>query len=570
MSLVLPTRIEDIDYLQWDNFKPFYDELLVREVSAETQRQWIEDYSTLTKLAREAFGYTHIQRTLDTTNKENEKAFLTMVENVRPELEKADKQLKDRLLSMDIQDDDMQIMLRNLRSEVELFSEANLPIMSELTKLSTRYDKLVGGLSAEFDSEEKNLNMLGVHMSSRDRAERERAWRTIMGCWQSVRSEINDIFVDMLGKRQQMAENAGLSNQRDYAFIARKRFAYGPEECFQFHEAIEAAFVPAAQRIIQRKKEKLGYDSIKPWDWAPDMGKVVDASEGEPLKPFETEDELISRSLNVFNALDPALGHNFAAMADDGLLDLMTKPGKAMGGYCHGLPLRQKPFIFMNSVGSARNVNTMLHEAGHAFHGFEAMQHQPLVWMQRAPMEFNEVASMAMELLAAPYITKEHGGFYTEAEAEQHRQSHFEKIILFMPYMAVVDSFQHWVYTNVDAARDPANLDAKWDELWQRFLPGIDDVGFGEERKSGWHRKLHIFRYPFYYIEYGMAQIGALQVWRNSLDNPTQALTNYRNALALGGTQDLPTLFAAAGAEFRFDALSITDLVDLVENSSDD
>ncbi len=564
MSPTLPKSIDNFDYLDWESFKPFFDELSSREISAETQRQWIEDYSNVTKLAQEAFAYTYIQKTLDTNNKENEAAFVTMVKKVRPELELANKKLKDRLLEMDIEDDDMQLMLRNLRAEVSIFSEANLKLTSEETLLSTRYDKIVGGLSAEFDGVDENLNMLADHMTSRDRSERERAWHTIMGCWQSVRSEINAIYVELVEKRQLMAENVGLANQREYAFIGRKRFAYGPDECFQFHDAIEAAFVPAAQRIIEQKREKLGYSSIRPWDWAPDLSKVVDASEGQPLEPFETEEELIKKSLNVFNALDPHLGHNFATMADNNLLDLMTRPGKAMGGYCYGLPLREKPFIFMNSVGSPQNVNTMLHEAGHAFHGFAAMDKQPLVWMQRAPMEFNEVASMAMELLASPYIGEEFGGFYNEEEAAHHRREHFEKIVLFMPYMAVVDSFQHWVYTNVSLAKDPANLDAKWDELWQRFLPGIDDADFPEERMSGWHRKLHIFRYPFYYIEYGMAQIGALQIWRNSLDNPTKALEDYRNALALGGTKDLPTLFAAAGAEFRFDTPFITDLVDQI------
>ncbi len=561
----LPLSIDAVNYREWKTFEPYYTELIERELSAETQQEWLQDWSDLTRFWYEVQAYTSIQRTLDTSDAAREAAYLDVVKSVLPHVEKAEQALKQRMLQLEIDDADMQIALRNLRDEVDLFCEGNLPLKAELVQLSTQYDKLAGGLSAEWDGETKNLNQLAVHLDSPDRAERERGWHTVMGLWQSIQSEANDIYVQMLAKRHQMAQNAGLDNHRQYAFRTRRRFSYTAEDCYQFHEAIEAAFVPAVERIFERKRKALGYDKLRPWEWVPEMGKVV-STKDEPLTPFSTEEQLTQHSLDIFHSLDPELGYQFSQMAEGGMLDLMTRQGKAMGAYSHSLPYRRLPFIFMNAVGSGRNVQTMLHEAGHAFHSYTAMRSQPLVWQMRAPMEFNEVASMGMEMLAAPNLTKERGGFYTEAEAARHRVEHLEKTLIFFPYMAVVDAFQHWVYTNIDAASDPDNLDAKYDELAQRFLRGIDWTGLEAIRATGWQRKLHIFRYPFYYIEYGMAQVGAYQVFRNSLDDHAQALADYRAALALGGTKTLPQLFNAAGAEFRFDTPFLTELVEFVEN----
>ncbi len=253
-------------------------------------------------------------------------------------------------------------------------------------------------------------------------------------------------------------------------------------------------------------------------------------------------------------------------MAEEDLLDLDTRAGKALGGYCAALPLRRRPFIFMNGTGTHDDVQTMLHEAGHAFHVFESAS-LPFVWQLEPPMEFAEVASMSMELLSAPFLSKQYGGFYTKQEAARARIEHLEGILLFLPYMAVVDAFQHWVYTNPELAAITGNCDTAWGELWERFMPDVDFSGMEEERITGWHRKLHIFQVPFYYIEYGLAQIGALQVWRNSLHDPDLAVLDYRKALSLGGTKNLPDLFAAAGADFRFDADILAELVALVEKT---
>jgi len=364
----------------------------------------------------------------------------------------------------------------------------------------------------------------------------------------------------LLKLRRQVAENAGLPDYRAYSFREKGRFDYTPADCFTFHDAIEAVVAPAARRVYEKKRARLGLDALRPWD------ADVDASDAPPLKPYQSQDELVQGSLNILSRVDPELGRHFAVMAEEELLDLQTRQGKALGGYCSTLPLRKRPFIFMNGVGIHNNVQTLLHEAGHAFHVFETAT-LPLVWQLHAPMEFAEVASMSMELLAAPYLTQENGGFYTDSEAARARIEHLEGILTFLPYMAVVDAFQHWVYLNPDEAMDAANCDAAWGKLWHRFMPDVDWAGLEDERVTGWHRKLHIFGVPFYYIEYGMAQVGALQVWRNSLQDQAGAVADYRKALALGGSKTLPELFAAAGAEFRFDAEMLTDLVALVEKT---
>ncbi len=292
----------------------------------------------------------------------------------------------------------------------------------------------------------------------------------------------------------------------------------------------------------------------------------MDVFGGPPLKPFETGDELAEGCRRIFAQLDPDLGRHIATMQHEGLLDLENRQGKAPGGYCSTLPARGRPFIFMNAVGTEDNVRTMLHEAGHAFHVFERNA-LPWIWQRRSPMEFNEVASMSMELLTSPYLSRDEGGFYDPRDALRARAQHLERIVVFLPYMATVDAFQHWLYAHPDHAR--AERDAAWLELHTRYNVAGDWSGFEASRESLWQHKLHIFQAPFYYIEYGLAQLGALQVWQNSRTDAEGALQSYRQALALGGTVPLPELYAAAGARLVFDTAGVGELVAVVEETLD-
>ncbi len=560
----IPNAPFQTDITRWDGFKEKYDRLLEMPLDLGNLRDWLQEWSLLSRFIDEAGTITYIESTLDTADEEKEKAFLNFVENIEPEARRAEQAMKVRLLSVATTDDalgdDMVTTLRRMRNQYELFREVNIPLFTELAKLGNEYDKITGGLKADWDGEEKNLSQLSVLLQHEDRDVRERAWRTTMELWQSKRDELNALYAKMLALRTQIAANASMADFRDYTYRAYNRFDYTPQDSIRFQNAIEKVVVPAAARLYERKRQQLGLSSLRPWD------VTVDASGQPPLKPYQVQDELIQGSLNMFEQVDPGLARFLATMAEEGLLDLDTRSGKALGGYCASLPWRQRPYIFMNGAGRHDDLQTMLHEAGHAFHAFESFE-LPLTWQADVPMEFCEVASMGMELLAAPYLTRDAGGFYSTAEAARARIEHLGGIITFLPYMAVVDAFQHWVYTHPEEAADPANCDARWGDLWTRFMRGIDWSGFEEERVSGWHRKLHIFQAPFYYVEYGMAQVGALQVWRNALRDQAEAVATYRSALRLGGTRPLPELFEAAGAEFQFDEEMLSELVGLVEDT---
>jgi len=560
----LPTTIDQIDPRDWETFSPLFAELEKRPLTAETVEYWLADYSHLSKLLEEAYSDAYARKTLDTTNEKHEQTYLDIVENVIPPATLANHALKVRLINAPTDHiPNLSIPLRQMRDEVDLFRKANVPIKTELERLSNQYDKITGAFSVDWEGEPKNLSQLNLYLQDKDRAVRERAWRSMMGLWQESRSQLNDLYAEMLNQRVTLSQNAGLDSYRTFAFREHGRFDYSPDDCLTFCDAIETAVVPAASRIYERKRQQLGVETLRPWD------VNVDPSPAPPLKPYQSETDLIQTTINMFQQVDSELAHFFATMADDGLLDLTTRSGKALGGYCMSLPLRKRPFIFMNGVGLHDDVQTLLHEAGHAFHAFESFS-QPYIWQESAPMEFCEVASMAMELLAAPYLEQSKGGFYTPSDAARARIEHLESILTFLPYMAVVDAFQHWVYTHPEEGKNATACDQTWDDLWQRFIPDIDYRELEQIRMSGWHRKLHIFQIPFYYIEYGMAQIGALQVWRNSLTDQQQALSAYRHALRLGGTQSLPDLFAAAGAEFRFDVPMLDSLVMLVESTIND
>jgi oligoendopeptidase F len=561
----IPNLSFAIDTNRWEEFQARYDDLHQRPLEGTGLTEWLHEWSELNKLVEELGSIAYIETSLDTADEAKEQVFLNFVDNMAPNFLMADQALKKRLLSMvsngaDRLGAEMTVPVRKMRNQAELFREPNVPLQTELSKLANEYDKITGGLKVDWDGDKKNLSQLDSLLREPERAVRERAWRTIMELWQSQRTALNDLYSRMLALRQQIAVNAGLPDFRAYTFRAMDRFDYTPEDCLQFHEAIEKVVVPAAERVYERKRQQLGLESLRTWD------VLVDPSPEPPLNPYKGQAELIDGSLRIFNQVDPELAREFALMAEENLLDLDTRAGKALGGYCSPLVYRGRPFIFMNGDGIHDDVQTMLHEAGHAFHDFAAFR-LPYIWQMDIPLEFCEVASMGMELLAAPYLTADKGGFYTQAEAARARIEHLEGILTFLPYMAVVDAFQHWVYTHPESAADPANCDGAWDSLWARFMRGIDWTGFEVERATGWHRKLHIFRVPFYYIEYGMAQVGALQVWRNALRDQVKAVDTYKAALALGSTKPLPDLYAAAGAEFRFDAAMLGDLVALIEET---
>jgi oligoendopeptidase F len=533
------------------------DALLATVLSHDNVESWLQQWSDLTAVLHESRSQIHREVSENTADEEAEKRFIVFVEQIMPQAKIADQALKSKLLAFEDYSPsaDNAMMMKRFRTEASIFREENVPLQSELTKLGNEYEKLVGGMTIEWEGEEETMPQARLHLRDKDRTTREKAWRLEMARFGAERDKLNKLYLQMLSLRRQVAKNAGFDNYRGYRWKEFARFDYTPDDCFTFHDAIEHEVVPRAALLYAERAEKLGLDPLRPWDIEVDL-------HGEPLRPFEDAAELEEGSYRIFQQVDPVLAEHFTVMRD-GFLDLASRPNKAPGGYCSSFPVRHKPYIFMNAVGTHRDVSTLLHEGGHAFHFMESSQ-QPLIWNYGGPMEFNEVASMAMELLSAPYLEKSEGGFYEKADARRAYAEQLGGIVRFLPYMAVVDAFQHWVY--VDAPQDvtAADLDAKWSELWDRFMVGIDYSGLQMEKKTGWHRKEHIFSYPFYYIEYGLAQLGALQVWRNALTDQSKAVADYRATLALGDTKPLPDLFSAAGTTFAFDRQTVGDLMTLV------
>lgn len=560
------------DALDWgaDKYQPYLDALADATVSADTLHEWMSNWSTLSKFMSEVYMRLYVATNQDTTDEAAENRLRAFLTDVYPLMSVYEDKLNRKLLESGVEPENFDVQLRNMRANVALFREENLPIQTEIQKLGMKYDKIIAAQTVEWEGEEKTLTALLPLLQDQDRSKREAVYRLMAERKLQDRDALNDLWVQFLDLRQQLAENADLPDYRTYRWQQLNRFDYTPDDAQTFHQAIEAVVVPMATRLYEKKREQLGVDSLRPWDVGdnPSQGSGLDPLGREPLKPYDSIDEMEETLQRIFTKVDPALGDYFGIMRTESLLDLDNRKGKAPGGYCTDFAVQERPFIFMNAVGLHDDVQTLLHEGGHAFHVFESV-HLPYHQQLDPPMEFAEVASMAMELIASPYLTSDQGGFYTAEESARARTQHIEQVLTFWAYMAVVDAFQHWVYSNIEDAKNPDNCDAKWSELWDRFLPAVDFSGLDAIKATGWHRKLHIFQVPFYYIEYGLAQLGAIQVWANALDNQTQAVADYRKALALGGTATLPELFKTAGAQFGFDRELLGKAVDLLAKTLD-
>lgn len=569
MFNTLPTTAAEFSAWSWSDIAPYYEELEKRPLTAATIDQWLADWSQLVKLMAESFSRLSVANTIDTADEAIEQQYRDYLNNIFLAAQPAEQKLKQKLLDSGLVPDDMDVPLRKMAAEAELFREENLPLVAQERDLTLVYNKTVGAQTIEWEGEERTLTQLTPFFHTPDRAVREQIWRLRSERQLADRETLNGVWTQLLDNRLQQAANAGFVDEngridyRAYRWQLLKRFDYTPDDCETFHRAIEEVVVPAATNIYHKLAAELGVDHLRPWDLDADTYPL----QFPPLKPFDDVAELEERTAAIFHRVDPVLGDYFDTMRQENLLHLPNSKGKSPGAYCTAFPHEKRPFIFMNAVGTAGDIKTLLHEAGHAFHVFEASR-LPYVQQLRTGSEFAEVASMAMELLASPYLKAEDGGFYEEtAEYARHRLGHLQKIVTFWPYMAVVDAFQHWVYTHPDTARDTANCDAAWSDLWDRFIPALNWDGLQAAKATGWQRKQHIFRYPFYYIEYGLAQLGAVQVWHNALRDQAAAIAQYRESLALGGTRPLPDLYAAAGARFAFDIPVVTEAVTLLEET---
>jgi oligoendopeptidase F len=557
---VLPPSPSAFAKASWDDVAPYFDDLAARPLDPSTIEAWLAEWSRLEELVTEASSRAMIAYTIDTSDREKEADHLRFSTEVLPKMEERSVDLARRLVESGHSTPELATTLARFRTQIEIFRDENVPIFAELEEHSARYQRITGSIMVKWEGVELPLPHLQPYLKSPDRAVRERAFRAASLPYIERRDELATLFDRMYQLRMRAARNAGFANFRDYIFPAKFRFDYTPADCERFHEAIEQTATPAVERVMEARRKRLGLDVLRPWDLA------VDPYREKPLRPFTDASELVGKAQPVFERIDPLLGREFQTMIDEGLLDLESRKGKAPGGYCETLHFSGRPFIFMNAVGLVEDVMTLLHEAGHAFHAFAAHR-LPLIWQRHPGSEAAELASMSMELLATPHLTQP-AGYFTAQDARSAWLEHLEDILLSLVHIASVDAFQTWIYTSGQGDNADAR-DAAWLRIRSRFERGVDWSGLQQERVARWHRQLHIFMYPFYYIEYGIAQLGAVQVWRNSLEDPVRAVARYREALSLGAVQTLPEIYRTAGARLTFDVDSIAELVQLVERHID-
>ncbi len=539
---------------EWNEIEPLFEALVSESEQLDSVgalEAWLLKQSELGAVLDEEYSRRYIAMTCDTEDKEKEKAYLQFIETIMPKTQPYWDRLNRAYLKSPARNQldprRYAVLDRDIENDVKLFREENIPLQTENSKLAQQYQKICGAMTVMFRGGEKTLQQMAPYLEESDRALREEAWRLVSKRRLEEAKAIDDLLDKMIEVRQQIARNAGFQNYRDYIHQAKARFDYTPEDCFAFHEAVEKEMVPLLARVREERLADLGVESLRPWD----LGN--DSKGRPPLRPFTKTERLEEGCQKIFDAVSPDLGSQFRMMRENGLLDLDSRKGKAPGGYQSTLEEIRYPFIFMNAAGTDRDVYTLLHEGGHAFHAFAA-RHDPLLFYRHAPLEFCEVASMTMELLAYDHLD----AFYESSDAERSKRHHTEQLLSIFPHIASIDAFQHWLYTTDDPSAKAR--EAKWIELDARFGPVVDWSGLEAEHRTIWQRQLHIFQVPFYYIEYGIAQLGALQIWLKSKTDREGAIRQYREGLSLGGSRPLPELFESSGAKFDFSTETIAPI----------
>ena len=550
---------KDFVVTDWKNLEPFFKDLLERNIdSKDSLEKWLQDQSELEAVVSEDACWRQIKMTCDTQDKTLEAAFnfycTALQPNIQPYADALNKKLVNHPLTKDLDTNQYFTYLRSVRKSIELFREDNIPLQSELAVMQQQFGVISANMTVTINGEEYTLQQAAKFFHHPDRSLREDAYRKIQKRRLEDTEPLNNLYSKLLEKRNQEAQNAGFDNYRDYRFKELGRFDYTKQDCFNFHEAVKQHVLPLVNIIYQKKKEKLGLDTLRPWD-------IEAEPSGTPaLQPFTTSKELIDLSIECFTKLRPFFGDCLIKMNSLKHLDLESRKGKAPGGYNCPLAESGAPFIFMNAAGQMQDLITMVHEGGHAVHSFLAHP-LPLTGFKEYPMEIAEVASMSMEL----FSMENWDVFFSDAEQlNRAREYQLERIITIFPWIAIVDKFQHWVYeypTHTNEERI-----AEWNKILIEFSDNVIDYsGLESFRSNLWQKQLHLFEVPFYYIEYGIAQLGAIGMWKQFKLNKEQALNNYCNALTLGGTKTLPQLFETAGLKFDFSPDTIKGLMDFVK-----
>ncbi len=549
---------QNFTFSEWPDLLPYFEQLSNFEINSETTlRHWFIQRSELESFLSENFAWRYIKMTCDTANIEAKKQFEDFVANIQPQIAPYDDVFNKKALESPfldaLTDVGFDITIRGMKRAIEIFREENIILQTEIQGLSSEYQTIAGSMTVEIDGQTKTLQQAAGQMESPDRVIRESTYLTIQNRRLQDAQAIDDIFDKLTALRHQAGLNAGFDNYRDYMFAAMGRFDYTPQDCFDFHEAVAQTIVPLLNEQALERKNEMALDKLRPFD------KAVDTQNRSPLRPFANGQDLLDKTIECFTLLDPFLGDCLKVMKTINNLDLESRIGKAPGGYNYPLEETGFPFIFMNAASQMRDVVTLLHEGGHAVHSILTKDLE-LNTFRNFPSEVAELASMSMELLTMDYW---HVFFENEDDLKRAKIKHLEDIIETLPWVATIDKFQHWIYENPQ--HSPAQRSQAWLQIYEQFSDNITDWSGLENYKAAmWHKQLHVFELPFYYIEYGIAQLGAIGVWKNYKENPQKGLQGYLNALKLGYTKPMGEIYAAANIPFDFSKNHIASLMDFV------
>ena len=563
-TIALPTRSkrvfigEEFDLKKWEDLQPFYENLISREInSVDDLRQWFLDRSELESYLSENFAWRYIRQTCDTANTGLINALQFFITEIQPKLSEygneLDKKVVENPFLSQLTDKGFDITIRGMKSAIALFREENIPVITEMQTEERKYGAIAGAMTVTLDGEEMTLQKAADRLQSTNREIREEAWRAIAERRYEDREKLDELLNKLVSLRHVVSQNAGFDNYRDYMFAAMGRFDYTPQDCFDFHASVKDAVVPLLDDMAKNRKEALKVDQLRPWDIK------VDPKGLAPLKPFESGEELLDKTIRCFSRLDPFLGDCLKIMKTMKHLDLESRKGKAPGGYNYPLDEIGVPFIFMNATSNLRDMITLLHEGGHAVHSL-VTRDLALNSFKHTPSEVAELASMSMELITMDFWDE---FFDNEQDLKRAKIQHLESIIETLPWVATVDKFQHWMYENPN--HTPEQRTDEWVKIYSEFTDKtMDWSGLEKFRKYLWQRQLHIYEVPFYYIEYGIAQLGAIGVWKNYRENPQAGLKGYLDALKMGYTAPITEIYQAANIPFDFSQKNITDLMNFV------
>ena len=544
----------DLDAGDMTQLERLFEDLRARSLDTEEQlQQWLGDESELLARIDAEKPRRYVAMTRETDDDEKKEAYLELERNVMPRVKLLADALDKQFLaspSIDSLDPERyEVIIRRRRTQSAIFRPENTELQRRESELQANQQSIVGGITVEFEGRQHTLQQMAPYFESHDRGLRERAFRASLAERRQYWSELEELYDQLIAIRSQMGKNAGFDSYTPYRFLELGRFDYTSETCFDLHRAVEQCVVPALRTLDEQRIQRLGIDSLRPWDLE------VGPAGHSPHRPFETQEQLQDICRRVFARIDTRFAGEFEALVERDLLDLMSRKGKAPGGYQYQLEDVRLPFIFANSVGLHHDVQTLLHESGHAFHSLLS-RHHDLLALRDYPIEFAETASMSMELIGLENL----GAVYEPGDAKSAYDKHLEGVLRILTWISSIDSFQHWVFDNPDSSRDERR--SAWVQIRQRFAPTLDWSGFEDALAMQWIGQSHLFQHAFYYVEYAIAQIAALQIWRNYRNDNKAAITDYRHALSLGGSKPLPQLFQAANIDFDLSPAKLQQLVD--------